>query len=282
MAAFNFDKSISYVLAHEGGFVNDPQDPGGATNLGITIGVLSGFLGRPATVGDVKRITKDTAKTIYRRQYWDAVNGDELPSGIDYLVFDYAVNSGPSRAKKTFQKVLPNYSNDKIDGNFGVVTIRAAKNVDDVMGLIDAFTAERLRFLRSLKGWKRFGRGWERRCYEVASVAKKMASTKVTLASDFDPLPDPSTFEACPSPRGVDAEVRPVSNRVVQALSVGTGSGTLSGVSGAVSQAAQSIQPLAEAFDALKWVFIGLTVISVGIGLYVAISGINNKEGDLS
>lgn len=94
MAAANFERALALVLVHEGGYVDHPAYPGGATNLGITIGTLSDWLDRAATKAEVRALTKATVAPIYRKNYWDAVRGDDLPSGVDYCVFDFAVNSG--------------------------------------------------------------------------------------------------------------------------------------------------------------------------------------------
>ncbi|SFF90273.1 glycosyl hydrolase 108 family protein, partial [Methylobacterium sp. yr596] len=98
MTATTFERAMTLVLAHEGGWSNDPADPGGATNLGVTIGTLSLWLGRPATKAEVKALTVASVSPLYRRRFWDAVQGDALPAGLDYALFDFAVNSGPKRA----------------------------------------------------------------------------------------------------------------------------------------------------------------------------------------
>src|SRR5687767_1827204 len=97
MAADNFDASLKFVLQFEGGFVDHPKDPGGATNLGVTIHTLSAVLGRPATKAEVKALTPKTVAPIYRQRYWDKVRGDDLPLGVDLAVFDFGVHSGPKR-----------------------------------------------------------------------------------------------------------------------------------------------------------------------------------------
>ena len=87
----------SYVLASEGGYVNHPRDPGKATNMGITIATLRAWRGRPVTNADVRDLSQEEALQIYKAQYWDTVRADQLPLGLDYLTFDYGVNSGPGR-----------------------------------------------------------------------------------------------------------------------------------------------------------------------------------------
>ena len=125
----NFDAALKLVLVHEGGFVNDPQDPGGPTNMGITQSTLSDFLGRPATIEDVRDIDGETVAEIYRRSYWALGQCDHLPVGLDYAVFDFAVNSGVSRAVKMLQKVV----GAKQDGALGVKTLAAVKDRKSVV-----------------------------------------------------------------------------------------------------------------------------------------------------
>src|SRR5690606_8907906 len=116
----NFQQALEKVLKHEGGFVNHPADPGGATNKGITIKVYQQFK-KGATVADLKKITDAEVSAIYRKNYWDAVKADQLPSGLDYAVFDFAVNSGPSRAAKCLQETL----GVTVDGKIGPRTLAA-------------------------------------------------------------------------------------------------------------------------------------------------------------
>lgn len=106
MAASNFERALAHVLAFEGGFVNHPLDPGGATNLGITRAMLARARGRPVTVAHVRALTRAEAASIYRRFYWNAVRADDLPGGLDLAVFDLAVNAGPTRAARLLQRTL--------------------------------------------------------------------------------------------------------------------------------------------------------------------------------
>ena len=94
MAAKNFDKCLKFVLQFEGGFVNNPKDPGGPTNLGVTQATLSNFLGRQATIAEVRALTPAKVAPIYRLKFWDHINGDDLPVGVDLAVFDFGVHSG--------------------------------------------------------------------------------------------------------------------------------------------------------------------------------------------
>lgn len=174
MAKATFDRAFDLVIAHEGGYVNHPQDPGGATNLGVTQATLSAWLGRAATISDVKALTRAKVKPIYRKQYWDAIRGDDLPAGLDYAVFDYAVNSGSGRAARDLQRCL----RVAADGSVGVMTLRAAEAAaeHDELGIIDDLCDLRLAFLRRLKTFRTFGKGWTRRVAGVRENARKIAA----------------------------------------------------------------------------------------------------------
>ena len=171
MAAFTYDESLRRLLVHEGGYTNDAADPGGPTNFGITIYDYRKYVKPDATAADVRAMKVEEAKTIYRTKYWDAQACDELPAGVDYAVFDYGVNSGIGRSKKVLQRVL----GVKADGVLGPATLQAAA-AHDAKTVIGAICDERLRFLKGLRTWPVFGKGWGRRVAEVKSVALAMAA----------------------------------------------------------------------------------------------------------
>jgi lysozyme family protein len=150
----NFDRALAAVLVHEGGYVDHPKDPGGATNLGVTVGTLSHWLGRPATKGEVKALTKAKVAPIYRANYWDLAGCNNLPPGVDLAIFDLAVNSGVGRAR---------------------LYVEASKNISDSAERIRFICARRMTFLKSLKTWKTFGRGWSRRVAGVELEAGRWA-----------------------------------------------------------------------------------------------------------
>lgn len=178
----NFSRSLKEVLKHEGGYVNHPKDPGGHTNLGITLANFRRYVKPKGTVEDLKKLTVAQAGVVYRRKYWDAVLGSELPDGVDYAVFDYAVNSGPSRAIKHLQEVV----GANIDGRVGPQTlskVRAKLPAEVIHLLCD----RRLRFLRGLKTWPTFKNGWSTRIKGVRSVALDMSAGSAV----FQPKPAP-------------------------------------------------------------------------------------------
>lgn len=165
----NFQQALEKVLKHEGGFVNHPADPGGATNKGITLATFRRYVKRNGTVDDLKALTIEQAGKVYKAQYWDKVRGDDMPSGLDYAVFDFAVNSGPAKAVKELQKVLGVTQ----DGIIGPITLEATRAANTKF-LIDRLCDNRLTFLKRLKTWPTFGKGWDRRVAEVRSASKLM------------------------------------------------------------------------------------------------------------
>ena len=162
-----FDTAMRLLLRHEGGYVNHPEDNGGMTNLGVTKAVWSAHIGRDATEADMLALTPEAVLPVYRARYWDAIHGDDLPYGVDYCLFDCAVNSGPGRAVKLAQYVL----HQKVDGSFGPKTMAAIKAADPVE-LIEDYSQRRLDFLKSLPTWKMFGNGWGKRVSEAELEAK--------------------------------------------------------------------------------------------------------------
>ena len=166
----NFFKSLEMVLHHEGGFVDHKDDPGGATNKGITHKTYADFLGRPLEdVNELKNIPEDHIQLIYKKDYWDKVKGDQLPSGLDFCVFDWAVNSGPGRAAKALQKAVMISQ----DGVIGPMTLEAVKEYDPAE-LIESITGYREEFYRNLSTFETFGKGWLRRTKETRDFALDM------------------------------------------------------------------------------------------------------------
>jgi lysozyme family protein len=171
MAQSSYAGSLSLVLAHEGGYVNHPHDPGGETNYGITIAVAraNGY------AGPMRSIPMSKVKQIYRARYWDVLRCDELPAGVDYAVFDYGVNSGTNRSAKILQAIV----GVPADGHIGRDTSSAVQEYVKAHGaatLIEAICDERLAFLKRLKTWPTFGKGWSRRVAEVRRDARAMAA----------------------------------------------------------------------------------------------------------
>lgn len=153
-----FDESFTKLLGHEGGYVDHPSDPGGATRWGVTerVARANGY------AGHMRDFPEQAARHIYRREYWQAVRAEELPEAVRYAVFDAAVNSGVKQSIRWLQRALGVAD----DGVIGPVTLRAA-NAADPHALLGKLLAQRLEFMTSLPTWPAFGRGWARR---VASL----------------------------------------------------------------------------------------------------------------
>ena len=155
----NYPQALKQVLKYEGGYVDHPKDPGGPTNKGITQAVYDAWQkknGLPTQ--SVRNISDAAVAAIYKQQYWDAISGDDLPSGVDFAVFDFAVNSGVSRAAKYLQAVVGVTQ----DGQIGPQTIQATKTY-----VAMAVTNKRLSFMQSLAIWSTFGKGWSARIADV-------------------------------------------------------------------------------------------------------------------
>jgi lysozyme family protein len=166
MAASNYAACLTKILRYEGGYVNDPHDPGGETNYGITVAVAraNGYQ------GSMRSIPMDLVKSIYRKRYWDVVHGDSLPAGLDLCVFDYAVNSGPGRANPLLTQV------NAVGGS--------------TADRINRYCAARLAFLQRLATWSRYGKGWSSRVADVKATALKMAAAPLP---DSAPAPKPAS-----------------------------------------------------------------------------------------
>lgn len=188
----NFEPSFYAVIKHEGGYVDHPKDPGGATNLGITIGTLSNWRGRKATKAEVRALTIETVKPIYRANYWNEVKGDDLPSGVDYATFDFAVNSGPARAAIYLQNIV----GAAPDGKIGPLTVNAINGYVERFGaaqLVSELCAARLAFLERLTGWTTFGKGWKSRVVGVRQLGTEMANAAPSLPVERPKTNTPST-----------------------------------------------------------------------------------------
>jgi len=166
----NFDKALAAVLKHEGGYVNNPKDPGGMTNLGCTKAVWEEHCGHPVDEKAMRALTPADVGPLYKRKYWDKIKGDELPSGVDYVVFDAAINSGTGRAAKWLQACV----GVEPDGGIGPKTLAAVQAFNSKQ-LIADYSKRRLSFLYDLSTWETFGRGWAKRVNEVEAVGLTMS-----------------------------------------------------------------------------------------------------------
>lgn len=189
----NFSRSLSLVLKSEGGWSDNPADPGGATMKGVTIATFRRYIDPKATKDDLRHITDAQLAKVYREQYWNAISGDDLPDGVDYATMDFAVNSGPGRAARYLQSVV----GAPMDGAIGQATLDAVAKMP-VGVVIDRLCDARLAFLKSLGTWGTFGKGWGARVASVRHDALLM--TAQPAAPVPAPAPAPSVFVPVPVP----------------------------------------------------------------------------------
>ena len=157
--ADQFDACLAFTLAQEGGYVDDPADPGGATNMGITLATLRHWDHDPALGPvDVRDLTRQTAAAIYRALYWNALRGDALPAGIDLSTFDFGVNAGTRRSAELLQQVL-GIPPAQVDGSVGPETLRAVLAADTAR-VIGGLAEHQAAYYQGLPEFGRFGRGW--------------------------------------------------------------------------------------------------------------------------
>lgn len=195
MAASSYNAALTRLLKDEGGYSDHPSDPGGPTNWGITLADARRYWKGNATAADMRAMPESMARKIYRERYWNAQRCDELPAGVDYAVFDYGVNSGIGRSGKVLRRVL------KLSDATSAVTddvIAAACNAD-AASVVKSICAERLAFLRSLKTFPVFGRGWTARVNGVQAAALMMAGPQRPQ------LPAPKQIESAPGKAFVPA-----------------------------------------------------------------------------
>lgn len=173
----NLAACLDVTLKHEGGYSNDRRDPGNWTGGKVGVGALKGTKYGIAAASyprlDIKNMTVADARNIYAVKYWEPVRGDLMPLGVDLSVFDYGVNSGPSRSVKALQRVLGVVSDGKIGGG----TVDAVTKADG-KAVIQKHCASRMSFLRGLATWKTFKGGWSRRVAEIEAKAVVMWMTK--------------------------------------------------------------------------------------------------------
>ena len=166
----NWEQCFALVLKHEGGFVNHPKDPGGMTNLGVTRTNWELFLDHDVTEADMRALTPEMVKPFYKKNYWDRIRGDELPSGVDYAAYDLAVNSGTGRAAKYLQQI----AGVTADGVIGPRSMEAIKNCD-AEDVVNEICNMRMTFLEGLGTFDTFGKGWTIRVNDVKAKATEMA-----------------------------------------------------------------------------------------------------------
>ncbi|WP_295808867.1 glycoside hydrolase family 108 protein [uncultured Nitratireductor sp.] len=183
----NFARALPLVLKHEGGWADHPDDPGGATMKGVTLATFRRYVKADGTKADLKAISDEQIATVFYRHYWAAVNAQALPSGVDYAVFDFAVNSGPARAAKYLQSIV----GANVDGRVGPQTIAAVSRMEP-SDVINRLCDARMDFLRKLEHWPTFGKGWTRRVSDVRKDAVNMIGRSADVERVPVPVPRPT------------------------------------------------------------------------------------------
>lgn len=176
----NFRSSLDHVLRYEGGWSDHPKDPGGATMKGVTLEVYRNQFGADKTKDDLRNISDNELEQIYKSGYWDKCHCDDLPSGVDFAVFDSSVNSGPGRGAKWLQAAVGAVQ----DGGIGPNTLEKVKGHEPDK-IVHSICDNRLNFLKSLDNWATFGRGWQKRVDDLRKVASVMAGGTAPDAPPF-------------------------------------------------------------------------------------------------
>lgn len=249
-----FERALAKVLLSEGGYVFDRRDPGGETNKGITKRVYDAYrerVGKP--VQSVRDISQAEIAAIYKAAYWDLAKCDQLPAGISYVVFDGAVNSGVSQSIKWLQRALGVVA---VDGVIGNATLAAVQNYGNMDRLVDAICDRRLAFLKALKTWNTFGRGWSSRVAAVRATGKAWAAGGV----EVKPLALSSGgSEKAPIS---DAKAAPMLAVADGATGGGIGSG---GLAATLQQVQDQLSPLSYSSELIGKVVACLVIVSAAL-----------------
>lgn len=286
MSAANFLRCFTATLKHEGGYVNHPRDPGGATNFGVIQRTYDAYRrNKGLNTQSVREISKDEVAEIYRKQYWSKVNGDELPDGLDYVAYDAGVNSGPSRGAKWLQqalKVTP-------DGVVGQITVDKARAASDKKAIVRLACQLRMGFLRRLGHWKTFRKGWTRRVTEVEALAVRMVIEALAMASAAAPVPRPSPVPVAaaasvatpPAPPTVndqiEADAREEAGNANRKAKQDVGTATGGAVAGGTSGTQVDPQAAADGFIS-SWLFMAVVVIGAVVFVFFLWRSSVNKE----
>ncbi len=207
MSASNvYERTMKHIFTWEGGYVDHPNDPGGATNYGITRQTLANWRGKPSIPKqEVKDLSYNEAAQIYRANYWNKILGDDLPPSIAMLMMDAAVNSGPGAAIKTLQRAVGALGEKiKVDGAIGPNTLRAVRQIDEEK-LLNEFVVRRGVFYGSLKTFTSFGLGWARRLVSGARLAHSILTDSRNGATEpAEPVENPADTPANNAPSIVE------------------------------------------------------------------------------
>lgn len=226
MTQDRFQVCLAELAKVEGGWSNHPHDKGGATMAGVTQKTYDAWRQRKGLPQhSVRNSTPAERTALYRDDFWNAVRGDELPAGVDLLVFEHGVNSGPGISTRTLQRCL----GVPADGHMGARTIEAAQRAD-ARELVVKYMAARRAHFRSLSDYRHFGRGWERRANYMEPTALAMTGAVVPV-THAQPLSDPDEQSA--------SQGRAVENKPASSAAVAAGAGAAA--SGAATVVNQTI-----------------------------------------
>jgi hypothetical protein len=165
----NFNKCLNLVLQSEGLYVDNSKDPGGETMRGVTRNAWAGWLKRPIEDGEMAKLTVEDVTPFYKALYWDKTYCDELPVGVDYIIFDAAVNMGSGQSVKLLQEALGCFP----DGVLGPNTLNAIEDANPI-SIVNNFSTEKEDFYKQLKTFPIFGKGWLNRVEQVKTRAIEM------------------------------------------------------------------------------------------------------------
>lgn len=265
----NWKRVSDLAVASEGGFTDDSRDPGnwtgGKVGKGKLLGTKYGIAANTYPNVDIPNLTRAQAVAIYKRDYWDKVSGDRLPSGVDYTIFDYALNSGVRRASLDLQRacgVTP------VDGVIGTSTLRQVDELN-ARDVIEDVNARRLAFMKSLKIWPTYGKGWTTRVNKVRSVSLQLAKG---AAPSVKAMP---LLESAKAPSSQITNTAALTNdgesQVQTSAGVGVGGSALVEVSQSITETSQQLEPLTYYLEIAKYLFLLLAVAGFGISVYLMI-----------
>ena len=276
----NFDKCYATSLVYEGGKVNHPDDPGGKTNRGITQKTYTAWLRKQGIASkDVYNITDAEVHDIYFSEYWKPAACDDLPSGVDMVTYDTAINSGVRRAvillQSSINAIVPADQAIGVDGVIGSKTIAAVRGLtpSGLRSLINEQCNRRLAFMQTIRDkktkellWKTFGRGWAARVGNVRTVATSMLS-----GSPVKVKPNTKVATLDTNAKAPDTDITSGTSVSVETATKAAGASAVgSGVVDALQGVASTFQGLSEVAAFFKYAFIVLTVCLAVYAVYTA------------
>lgn len=173
MAQYNFDACLKETLFEEGGFSNNPHDPGGMTNLGVTKAAWEEYVGHTVDEAAMRALNYDRVSPFYKIKYWNPLHCDQWPAGLDMCMFDFGMNAGLGHAAKILQKVV-GATPDGLIGQGTTNKVNDYISAHGIKSLINTFQTERAEYYKQCHGFPEFGRGWLKRTGEITLIATSM------------------------------------------------------------------------------------------------------------